>query len=170
MAALEDSFLRDLEDLSDDSEGEEEDRDAALPENDEVRTNINDVQESCCHCRQSSLTSRRYITFMQMETEEVDIGNFDTLESRARLQSSERYRTIMEVPFLPALQAPPTPIDPILSRCSAQALECHSACEDGDIRATCKEPDRSRASCAEGAPGTGKRRGDGGGAQLGRTL
>ena len=31
--------------------------------------------------------------------EEVDIGNFDTLESRARLQSSERYRTIMEVCF-----------------------------------------------------------------------
>lgn len=37
MAALEDSFLRDLEDLSDDSEVEEEDRHAALPENNEVR-------------------------------------------------------------------------------------------------------------------------------------
>lgn len=36
MATLEDSFLRDLEDLSDDSDAEEEDRDAALPENDEV--------------------------------------------------------------------------------------------------------------------------------------
>ena len=36
MATLEDSFLRDLEDLSDDSGGEEDDRDAALPENDQV--------------------------------------------------------------------------------------------------------------------------------------
>ena len=33
--------------------------------------------------------------------EEVDIGNFDTLESRARLQSSERYMTIMEVGHSP---------------------------------------------------------------------
>ena len=37
MAALEDSFLRDLEDLSDDSEVEEDNRDAALPEDNEVR-------------------------------------------------------------------------------------------------------------------------------------
>ena len=36
---------------------------------------------------------------MQMDTEELDIGNLDTLESRARLQSSERYKTIMEVAF-----------------------------------------------------------------------
>ncbi|CAK0786916.1 hypothetical protein CVIRNUC_010130 [Coccomyxa viridis] len=66
MATLEDSFLRDLEDLSDDSGGEEDDRDAALPEND------------------------------QMDTDEVEVGNFDTLESRARLMSSDRYKTIME--------------------------------------------------------------------------
>jgi len=32
-----------------------------------------------------------------MDTEEVDIGSFDSLESRARLQSSERYTIIMEV-------------------------------------------------------------------------
>lgn len=37
MATLEDSFLRDLEDLSDDSEAEDEHKDAALPENNEVR-------------------------------------------------------------------------------------------------------------------------------------
>ena len=34
---------------------------------------------------------------IQMDTEEVDIGSFDSLESRARLQSSERYTIIMEV-------------------------------------------------------------------------
>lgn len=103
MAALGDSFLRDLEDLSDDSDVEEEDRDAALPENNEVCTNAKDVQEGCCYQRQGSSASRRLFVFMQMETEEVDIGTFDTLESRARLQSSERYRTIMEVLLLPAL-------------------------------------------------------------------
>ena len=36
---------------------------------------------------------------MQIDMEDVEIGNFETLESRARLQSSERYRTIMEVCF-----------------------------------------------------------------------
>ena len=36
MAALEDSFLRDLEDLSDDTGGEEEDTIAVLPEGNEV--------------------------------------------------------------------------------------------------------------------------------------
>lgn len=41
MATLEDSFLRDLEDLSDDSGGEEDDRDAALPENDQVSVACN---------------------------------------------------------------------------------------------------------------------------------
>ncbi len=120
MAALEDSFLRDLEDLSDDSEAEEEDRDAALPEHNEVRRNVNDVQEGCWISRQGSLASRRLTTFMQLETEEVDIGDFDTLESRARLQSSERYRTIMKVPFPPALQAPLMPTQLILAKCSAQ--------------------------------------------------
>ena len=32
-----------------------------------------------------------------MDTEDIDIGDFDNLESRARLQASERYKTIMEV-------------------------------------------------------------------------
>ena len=41
MTTLEDSFLRDLEDLSDDSGGEEDDRDAALPENDQVSVACN---------------------------------------------------------------------------------------------------------------------------------
>jgi len=36
MAALEDSFLRDLEDLSDDSEDEDQDKIAVLPEDNEV--------------------------------------------------------------------------------------------------------------------------------------
>lgn len=38
MTTLEDSFLRDLEDLSDDSEAEEDERNAAIPENNEVIT------------------------------------------------------------------------------------------------------------------------------------
>ena len=40
MTTLEDSFLRDLEDLSDDSGAEEDDRDAAIPENDEVHVSL----------------------------------------------------------------------------------------------------------------------------------
>ena len=46
-----------------------------------------------------------------METDEVEVGNLDSLESRARLMSSDRYKTIMDVSqfqfivFLPALSA-----------------------------------------------------------------
>ena len=40
MAALEDSFLRDLEDLSDDSGGEEEERNAVLPEGNEASASV----------------------------------------------------------------------------------------------------------------------------------
>ena len=59
MATLEDSFLRDLEDLSDDSEAQEEDRDAALPENNEVRVSGLTTcfpAKCCCHQRQCSLS------------------------------------------------------------------------------------------------------------------
>ena len=86
MAALEDSFLRDLEDLSDDSGAEEADRNAAPPEGNEVSANASATARACHN-----------IFSIQMDTEEVDIGTFDSLESRARLQSSERYTIIMEV-------------------------------------------------------------------------
>ena len=48
MATLEDSFLRDLEDLSDDSGGEEDDRDAALPENDQVSPACKGLSQGDC--------------------------------------------------------------------------------------------------------------------------
>ena len=44
----------------------------------------------------------------------MEVGNFDTLESRARLMSSDRYKTIMEVSqsqitvLLPVLSVLPT--------------------------------------------------------------
>ena len=67
MATLEDSFSRDLEDTSDDSGAEEDDRDAAILEKNEI------------HLLPHSKADGR---------EEV---------GTARLQSSKRYNTIMEV-------------------------------------------------------------------------